>query len=244
MAFIQFQFRSGTTFEWADANPILAIAEIGIETDTKQFKIGDGNNNWNQLPYGGIDGPRGFTGSQGITGYIGSQGDIGYTGSRAYTGSQGIQGNDGFIGSQGIQGSVGFTGSKGGFADWIFLNNLNNGYQSSNLESIIADTTISSFSIVLPSSPQLGDVVTIVDAGDFSINNLAVLRNGSTIENQESDFLLDIGQGRYEFVYSGATWQIVSNMGGNSGLVGFTGSRGNDGDVTLGKAIAMALVFK
>jgi hypothetical protein len=77
MAFIQFQFRRGTSTEWFDANPILAIAEIAIETDTQQFKVGDGFSRWNELPYGGIQGPIGYTGSRA------------YTGSRGYTGSTG-----------------------------------------------------------------------------------------------------------------------------------------------------------
>jgi len=64
---VQIQFRRGTAAEWASTatNPILAVAEMGLETDTDQFKIGDGYRHWNDLPYGGI---RGFVGSQGIQG--------------------------------------------------------------------------------------------------------------------------------------------------------------------------------
>lgn len=59
MSFGRFQFRRGTAAQWASANPILASGEIGIETDTAQFKIGDGITAWNSLPYGGIVGPAG-----------------------------------------------------------------------------------------------------------------------------------------------------------------------------------------
>lgn len=51
MAFIQIQFRKGTASEWSAANPTLARAEIGVETDTGLFKIGDGSTTWNSLPY-------------------------------------------------------------------------------------------------------------------------------------------------------------------------------------------------
>jgi peptidoglycan hydrolase CwlO-like protein len=45
------QQRRGTAQQWTDADPILAAGEIGFETDTNQFKIGDGVNNWSDLSY-------------------------------------------------------------------------------------------------------------------------------------------------------------------------------------------------
>jgi len=57
---VQIQFRRGTAFEWHSVNPKLAEAEMGIETDTNLFKIGDGIHFWDDLDYGGI---RGYTGS-------------------------------------------------------------------------------------------------------------------------------------------------------------------------------------
>lgn len=36
---------------WELINPVLAAGEIGIESDTKQFKFGDGITQWNSLPY-------------------------------------------------------------------------------------------------------------------------------------------------------------------------------------------------
>jgi hypothetical protein len=45
------QQRRGTATQWTDANPILAAGEIGFETDTNQFKIGDGTNVWADLSY-------------------------------------------------------------------------------------------------------------------------------------------------------------------------------------------------
>lgn len=51
MPFIQIQLRKGTSTEWSSANPTLAIAEVGVETNTGLFKIGNGSSNWNSLPY-------------------------------------------------------------------------------------------------------------------------------------------------------------------------------------------------
>jgi hypothetical protein len=49
---IQIQLRNDTSAAWESSNPILAQGEIGIETDTRLVKLGDGINNWNDLDYG------------------------------------------------------------------------------------------------------------------------------------------------------------------------------------------------
>lgn len=46
------QPRRGTADQWRSANPILAVAEMGYETDTMKFKYGDGLTAWNDLDYG------------------------------------------------------------------------------------------------------------------------------------------------------------------------------------------------
>ena len=45
------QHRRGTASAWTTANPTLAAAEIGYETDTKKMKLGDGSTAWNTLGY-------------------------------------------------------------------------------------------------------------------------------------------------------------------------------------------------
>jgi hypothetical protein len=45
------QQRRGTAAQWTGANPILAAGEIGFESDTSKFKIGDGVNHWADLIY-------------------------------------------------------------------------------------------------------------------------------------------------------------------------------------------------
>lgn len=54
---VQIQLRNDTASAWSSANPILAQGEIGIENDTKFIKVGDGINNWNDLPYGLLERP-------------------------------------------------------------------------------------------------------------------------------------------------------------------------------------------
>lgn len=43
--------RRGTAAQWALQNPILDAGEMGLETDTKKFKFGDGVTTWNSLAY-------------------------------------------------------------------------------------------------------------------------------------------------------------------------------------------------
>lgn len=45
------QLRRGTASEWATENPVLALGEPGIETDTGKQKFGDGVTPWNGRPY-------------------------------------------------------------------------------------------------------------------------------------------------------------------------------------------------
>ena len=47
------QVRRDTTVNWATLNATLASGEIGFETDTGKFKIGDGSSSWSALDYFG-----------------------------------------------------------------------------------------------------------------------------------------------------------------------------------------------
>ena len=54
------QLRGGPAATWATANPVLASREMGVETDTLKFKIGNGSTPWNSLAYqatGNVVGP-------------------------------------------------------------------------------------------------------------------------------------------------------------------------------------------
>lgn len=48
---VTIRVRRGTAAEWASKNPILALGELGLETDTGKLKGGDDVRAWNDLPY-------------------------------------------------------------------------------------------------------------------------------------------------------------------------------------------------
>lgn len=57
------QLRRGLSSEWEAENPTLAEGELGVETDTGKFKIGNGTDPWDDLPYGGAGGIESFADS-------------------------------------------------------------------------------------------------------------------------------------------------------------------------------------
>ena len=79
------KLRRGTAAEWTTANPILAAGEMGIETDTRKFKFGDGTTPWNTLAYASAEGGGG-------TGDVTAAGDNRFTGDNTFTGKVNIAG--------------------------------------------------------------------------------------------------------------------------------------------------------
>lgn len=60
------QVRRGTASGWTSANPTLYAGEIGYETDSGRFKIGDGTTTWTSLDYNSVV-PTGFLAGSGIS---------------------------------------------------------------------------------------------------------------------------------------------------------------------------------
>ena len=56
MSYITIKLRRGTAAQWTAQNPVLAEGEIGLETDTRKFKAGDGTTAWTGLQYYGGSG--------------------------------------------------------------------------------------------------------------------------------------------------------------------------------------------
>jgi hypothetical protein len=107
---VQIQLRRGTAAQWTSANPTLAQGELGLETDTGQFKVGTGSTAWTSLAYGGI---QGVTGPTGTNGTIGVDGQTGATGATGLTGATGATGLTGATGANGLTGATGATGTNG-----------------------------------------------------------------------------------------------------------------------------------
>ncbi len=51
---VQMQQRRDTAANWTSANPTLLSGELGFETDTYKYKLGDGTTAWNSLAYASV----------------------------------------------------------------------------------------------------------------------------------------------------------------------------------------------
>lgn len=68
---VKFRIRRDTAANWTAANPVLALGEPGLETDTRRVKYGDGTTAWNSLSYS-----RGTVEWGQITGTLSAQTDL------------------------------------------------------------------------------------------------------------------------------------------------------------------------
>ena len=136
---ITIQLKRGTAARWSQINPILALGELGLETDTQKFKVGNGVTPWTGLRYAsGAPGPQGPQGVQiqaatvqngnliieltnqtqynaglviGPTGPAGAEGPQGPSGGPS--GPQGVAGCSGPFGPSGVSGPKGPQGYRG-----------------------------------------------------------------------------------------------------------------------------------
>ena len=77
-------------------------------------------------------------------------------------------------------------------------------------ERIFANSTAAAFTLTLPSAPNDGDTIQIIDvAGTFALNSVTVARNGLKIQNLAEDLVLNLNNAAITMVYSGATFGWV-----------------------------------
>jgi hypothetical protein len=108
-------------------------------------------------------------------------------------------------------GNLSFTDNSGG-TDWQAVKT--SGFTAVAGEGYFCDTSSAAFTATLPSSPSLGDEVTLVDyAGTFDTNNLTVGRNSENIQGSAADLTVSIERAGLTLVYSGATqgWLLRNN---------------------------------
>ena len=89
------------------------------------------------------------------------------------------------------------------------------GFTAVSGEGYFCNTTSSAFTVTLPASPSVGDIVAVKDyASTFDTNNLTIGRNSSNIEGAASDRTLSVESLSITFVYADATkgWLAVNDM--------------------------------
>jgi hypothetical protein len=127
--------------------------------------------------------------------------------------------NPTFTGDMTVAGSVDatdFTGdgsSLTGIVAGLAWSRKTTTYAASNNDAIIADTSGGAWTLTLPASPSVGDLVRVADGANWESNNLTVARNGSTIAGAAEDTTMDIPSASVDFVYDGSTWQVYVMIG-------------------------------
>jgi hypothetical protein len=161
------QNRRDTASAWTSANPTLAAGEMGLETDTGKWKMGDGALAWNSLPYSYAAGSAGAQGTTGSQGAIGAQGLQGVTGAQGQVGQQGITGSQGLTGTQGaqgIQGTIGVTG--GGIAGFNAQTGTTYTLVGTDVNKLVTASNASAITVTVPPSIfSANDVVNLQQIG-------------------------------------------------------------------------------
>ena len=222
------QLRRGTAQQWVDANQvagqgILYNGEIGYETDTGRFKIGDGFTAWSGINYASVL-PEDFSGISGIA--------VEVIGTGAYlqialTGIETTQVNNlsGYIENviinsekavnlESVQDIIGLSGVRGGFG-------VDKSYDDNT-----GHTTLSATGMALRVDAGEGIQVTATTENNNNVYTVAVTGIGSNLVNDFTEaaqdaIALNAGDGGFLVNGTGLQWQY--NDASNNLEVGVTG---------------------
>ena len=215
---------------------------MGIETDTDQFKIGNGTLAWNSLSYGGIQGPIGATGATGPTG---PTGPIGLTGATGATGPAGPTGPTGPTGATGTTGATGATGpagpgiATGGTTGQFLIKNSATNYDTTWSTFTETDPVFSAHAAHNITSGDISNLANLsgTNTGDQSLfSTIAVAGQSNVVADATSDTLT---------LVAGANVSITTNPTTDTVTIGTSGvqktissgtsapSGGSDGDIYL-----------
>jgi hypothetical protein len=100
-------------------------------------------------------------------------------------------------------GNLSFATVSGGAA-WQAVKTSN--FNVTAKEGYFVDTTSTTITATLPSSPTIGDFVSFIDyAGTFDTNNLTVARNGKNIQGAAEDLTVAVERAGFTLVYADTT---------------------------------------
>ena len=154
------QNRRDTAANWTSNNPTLAAGEIGLETDTAKYKMGDGTTAWNSLAYAYTAGAAGATGPTGPIGATGPSGATGPTG----VGATGATGPTGPIGATGPSGATGPAG--GGIGGFNAQTGTTYTLVLSDVNKLVTASNASAITVTVPPSVfAANDVINLQQIG-------------------------------------------------------------------------------
>ena len=136
--------------------------------------------------------------------YIGMKSAATVSGSYTITWPAAVAGGNGYVLKSTTGGVLSWAEESAGGTSWQAIKTST--YTASAGEGVFANTTSGAFTVNLPSSPTLGDEVSIVDyAGTFDTNNLTVGRNSQPIMGTAADLTVSIERAGLTLVYVDGT---------------------------------------
>ena len=115
-----------------------------------------------------------------------------------------VAGGNGYVLKSTTGGVLSWAEESAGGTSWQAIKTST--YTASAGEGVFANTSSGAFTVNLPSSPSLGDEVSIVDyAGTFDTNNLTVGRNSQPIMGTAADLTVSIERAGLTLVYVDGT---------------------------------------
>jgi len=136
--------------------------------------------------------------------YIGMKSAATVSGSYTITWPAAVAGGNGYVLKSTTGGVLSWAEESAGGTSWQAIKTST--YTASAGEGVFANTTSGAFTVNLPSSPTLGDEVSIVDyAGTFDTNNLTVGRNSQPIMGTAADLTVSIERAGLTLAYVDST---------------------------------------
>ena len=143
--------------------------------------------------------------------YIGQKAS-GTTTSYTVTWPAAVAGGNGYLLKSTTGGVLSWEEASAGGTSWQAVKT--SGFTAAAGEGYFCNTTSAAFTVTLPSSPTIGDEVSIVDyAGTFDTNNLTVARNGKNIQGSAADLTVATERAGFTLVFTDNTqgWLLRNN---------------------------------
>jgi len=143
--------------------------------------------------------------------YIGQKAS-GTTTSYTVTWPAAVAGGNGYLLKSTTGGVLSWEEADAGGTSWQAVKTTT--YTAVAGQGVFANTSSGAWTLTLPSSPSIGDEVSVVDyAGTFDTNNLTIARNGKNIEGSAADLTVATERAGLTLVFTDDTqgWLLKNN---------------------------------
>jgi len=227
---------SGDTVTWATDNKgwkiIYSTANDGTNPDLAEVSVGGlpgGSNTQVQFnASGSFGGDANFVWDASTGLNIGSQKEVrlqdssggqyigqkasGTTTSYTVTWPAAVAGGNGYLLKSTTGGVLSWEEASAGGTSWQAVKTTT--YTAVAGQGIFANTSGGAWTLTLPSSPTIGDEVSVIDyAGTFDTNNLTIGRNSQNIQGSASDLTVATERAGFTLVFTDGTqgWLLKNN---------------------------------